>query len=117
MTAPTRREIQVAEMTSRGLRHKEIAFELGVTIKTVRSFARTLADKLDTHNATHAYRRLLELGFIHIDEVDGKDSIEGLVRQIVRETLAHLTVRLTVPSRQLTGCTDGLRDNARVTVS
>lgn len=48
------REGQILELLAKGHRYKEIADELGISIHTVRSFIRSMYEKLQVHSRTEA---------------------------------------------------------------
>ncbi|MEN0060513.1 MAG: response regulator transcription factor [Myxococcota bacterium] len=58
------RERDVLEGLVRGLAYKEIAWELQVSIETIRGYVRTLYRKLRVHSATEAVSKALRQGWI-----------------------------------------------------
>jgi len=50
------RELEIFQSMGRGLRAKQIAAELGVSIKTVESHLSRIKGKLDIHDATRLLR-------------------------------------------------------------
>ncbi len=60
----TTREHQVLQRLARSLTYDETAADLGVSINTVRSYVRTIYDKLDVSTRTEAVLAALERGFL-----------------------------------------------------
>lgn len=60
------RERQVLEMIARGLRNKEIGFELGISEETVKGYVKTILSKLDVSDRTEAVTTALRRGFISL---------------------------------------------------
>lgn len=52
------RERQILDLLAQGFRYKEIAHRLGVTIHTVRTFIRSMYEKLQVHSRTEALIRV-----------------------------------------------------------
>lgn len=64
---PTPREVQIVEMSSRGMTCKAIAAELGISPHTVTAHRYNLHAKLDVHTGAHALRKLIEMGLLKFD--------------------------------------------------
>ena len=52
------RERQILDLLAQGFRYKEIAEQLGITIHTVRTFIRSMYEKLQVHSRTEAVLRV-----------------------------------------------------------
>jgi two-component system NarL family response regulator len=62
----TRREIEVLELMSAGLRNKEIAFRLTISEETVKAHVKRILEKLDVNDRTHAVTTALRRGIINL---------------------------------------------------
>jgi two-component system NarL family response regulator len=62
----TRREVEVVELISRGMRNKEIAWSLGISEETVQVHVRNIFFKLKVQDRTAAINVALRRGIIHI---------------------------------------------------
>ena len=60
----TGREREVLELVAEGLSSKEIAFQLGVSLKTVDSHRANLMDKLDIHKVSGLVRFAIRVGLV-----------------------------------------------------
>lgn len=60
----TARELQVVRLTAEGVRSKEIAQQLGISYKTVRTHLRRLYIKLDATNCAHLIAILFRRGML-----------------------------------------------------
>ncbi len=60
----TGREREVLELIAEGLSSKEIAFQLGVSLKTVDSHRANLMDKLDIHKVSGLVRFAIRVGLV-----------------------------------------------------
>ena len=60
----TPRELQVADLISRGMCEKEAAHALGVQQSTINRHKHNILRKLDVHTAAHMVRRMFELGLL-----------------------------------------------------
>jgi LuxR family maltose regulon positive regulatory protein len=60
----TQREVEVVRLMAEGLRYKEIAGRLFVSLNTVRFHAKSIYSKLGVNNRTHALVRARELHVI-----------------------------------------------------
>ena len=58
------RELEVIRLVSRGLQDKEIAFELGISERTVQTYIQNLFAKLGTKNRTEAAVKAISLGLL-----------------------------------------------------
>jgi len=63
----TEREIEVTGLIARGMRNKEIAFELGIAEETVHAHVKNIFSKLNVNDRTAALAMALRRGIIHID--------------------------------------------------
>jgi two-component system, NarL family, response regulator len=63
----TRREVQVIELISYGMRNKEIAAALGITEETAQVHVKNILAKLDVQDRTAAMNVALRRGIIHIN--------------------------------------------------
>ncbi len=64
MAMLTGREREVLELIAEGLSSKEIAFQLGVSLKTVDSHRANLMDKLDIHKVSGLVRCAIRVGLV-----------------------------------------------------
>ena len=64
MAMLTGREREVLELIAEGLSSKEIAFQLGVSLKTVDSHRANLMDKLDIHKVSGLVRFAIRVGLV-----------------------------------------------------
>jgi DNA-binding NarL/FixJ family response regulator len=62
----TPREVQVTELIGRGLRNKEIAWELHISEDTVQVHVRSILSKLSVNDRTAAVQVALRRGIIHL---------------------------------------------------
>lgn len=62
----TRREVQVIELVSQGMRNKEIAAALGIGEETAQVHVKNILAKLQVQDRTAAINVALRRGFIHI---------------------------------------------------
>jgi len=62
----TPREIQVTELIGRGLRNKEIAWELQITEETVQVHVKSILTKLSVNDRTAAVHVAMRRGIIHL---------------------------------------------------
>jgi DNA-binding NarL/FixJ family response regulator len=62
----TRREVQVVELISQGMRNKEVAASLDITEETVRVHVRSIFSKLQVNDRTAAVRVAMLRGIIHL---------------------------------------------------
>ena len=60
----TRRELQVLRLLATGLSNRDIALQLGVRYTTVRSYVRSLIEKLDAHSELEAVARAHSFGLV-----------------------------------------------------
>lgn len=67
LTALTPRLREILKHIAEGKRTKEIAFELGVSIKTVEAHRAILMDRLDIHDVAGLVRYALRVGLITLD--------------------------------------------------
>lgn len=63
----TEREIEVTRLIARGMRNKEIAFELGIAEETVHAHVKNIFSKLNVNDRTAALAMALRRGIIHIE--------------------------------------------------
>jgi DNA-binding NarL/FixJ family response regulator len=63
----TEREIEVTSLIARGMRNKEIAFELGIAEETVHTHVKNIFSKLNVNDRTAALAIALRRGIIHIE--------------------------------------------------
>jgi NarL family two-component system response regulator YdfI len=63
----TEREIEVTSLIARGMRNKEIAFELGIAEETVHAHVKNIFSKLNVNDRTAALAIALRRGIIHIE--------------------------------------------------
>jgi DNA-binding NarL/FixJ family response regulator len=63
----TAREIEVLKLAAQGLRNKEIAARLGVSVPTAEGHMRNLMTKLDVQDRTEAVTIAIRRGIIHIE--------------------------------------------------
>ncbi len=59
------REMQVLNLIAAGMPNKEIAYTLGISIKTVEKHRQQLIDKLDIHDTAGLTRYAVEHGYFH----------------------------------------------------
>lgn len=65
-TILSQREVEVIQLSSKGLQHKEIAFRLGVSTETVKKHMRNIYQKLQVQNKVEAinkYKSNIEIQF------------------------------------------------------
>jgi len=62
----TLRERQVLELLARGMRNKEIAATLGITLDTIGAHVKSIYSKLNVHDRTAALGEALRRGVVHI---------------------------------------------------
>ncbi len=62
----TPRETEVLERMARGLRNKEIGFDLKISQETVQVHVKNILSKLDVHDRTEAVAIALRRGIIHL---------------------------------------------------
>jgi LuxR family maltose regulon positive regulatory protein len=60
----TDRELDVLRLMARGLKYKEIATQLFISLNTVRSHVKAIYGKLDTNNRTQALEMARQLGIL-----------------------------------------------------
>lgn len=60
----TDREMDVLRLMARGLKYKEIAEQLFISLNTVRSHVKAIYGKLDTNNRTQALEMARQLGIL-----------------------------------------------------
>jgi DNA-binding NarL/FixJ family response regulator len=65
--ALTDREKQVFRLVAEGRSNKEVADDLGISVKTAMSHREHVMQKLDLHNRTELVRLALKLGVIRIN--------------------------------------------------
>jgi DNA-binding NarL/FixJ family response regulator len=65
--ALTDREKQVFKLVAEGRSNKEVAQELGISVKTAMSHRERMMEKLDLHNRTDVVRYALRLGVIRME--------------------------------------------------
>lgn len=65
-TFPTKREIEVADMLSRGMTYKSIATALSLSPSTVQVHAENLRRKVAAHTQAHLVRSCIERGYIRL---------------------------------------------------
>ncbi|MBI3933032.1 MAG: response regulator transcription factor [Acidobacteria bacterium] len=63
----TPRETEVLEFLADGLRDREIAERLGLTVATVKVHVHRILEKLDAQDRTEAVMRAVKRGLIHVD--------------------------------------------------
>ena len=63
----TKREHEVLTGLASGARNKEIAAELGVSLRTVRFHVENIYQKLDVQTRTQAARAAIELGLVTLE--------------------------------------------------
>ena len=63
---PTNREIEVLQLIASGLRNKEIAEQLFLSVRTVRYHTENLYGKLGVQSRTHAVRIANERGLLEL---------------------------------------------------
>lgn len=61
---PSEREIELLELLAQGMRNKEIAIHLGLSVSTVKAHLYNSYSKLDVSNRTEAVARARELGLV-----------------------------------------------------
>lgn len=61
----TARELDVLTLMARGLRNKEIAYELSITERTVKFHANAIYRKLDVGGRTEAVSKAIQKGLVH----------------------------------------------------
>ena len=64
----TTRQIEVMQMTAKGLSNKEVAFNLNISIKTVEKHKRNLRDKLGLFSSLEIGLFALREGFVEVKE-------------------------------------------------
>jgi DNA-binding NarL/FixJ family response regulator len=64
----SQREIQVLQLISKGLRNKEIATVLGISIETVQGYIKTMFTKLKVNDRTAAVNIGLRRSIIHLED-------------------------------------------------
>ncbi|MBI3930068.1 MAG: response regulator transcription factor [Armatimonadetes bacterium] len=69
----TVRQREVLALTAQGLKHREIAHRLCVSLSTVKSEIRTIFDKLETRDRTQAVLRGIQRGFIPAPGLDARE--------------------------------------------
>ena len=62
------RELEVLKLLSLGLRNKEIASKLFITIDTVKKHLKSIYSKFDVHTRMHAVRRASHLGVLELNQ-------------------------------------------------
>jgi DNA-binding NarL/FixJ family response regulator len=60
----TERELEVLRLLAAGLRNKEIAHSLGITVQTVKNHVHNILEKLRVHRRRHAVRLACEMGLL-----------------------------------------------------
>jgi DNA-binding NarL/FixJ family response regulator len=65
-TSLTRREVEIVDLISQGLRNKDIAASLGISNETVQVHIKNIFEKLDVDDRTAAVNVALRRGIIHI---------------------------------------------------
>ena len=68
LTALTKTEIRVLSFLGRGLSNKEIAAQLGCSVKTVKNHLNSIFQKLGVSNRTEAVVKAIETGLISAEE-------------------------------------------------
>jgi two-component system NarL family response regulator len=63
----TEREVEITGLIAKGMRNKEIAFELGIAEETVHAHVKNIFSKLHVNDRTAALSMALQRGIIHID--------------------------------------------------
>jgi len=64
--APTDRELEVLRLIREGFTNKEIANQLSIPENTVQSLIKTVVDKLEANDRTHAITIALRRGLLQI---------------------------------------------------
>ena len=64
----TPREREIVQLIAEGRANKEIASELGISVKTVKNHRSNLMDKLDLHNTAEITQFAIRAGLIVLDE-------------------------------------------------
>ena len=62
----TSREVEVMELLAKGMRNKEIAYELGITEKTAAVHVKNILAKFDVHDRAAAINVAIHRGIVHI---------------------------------------------------
>ena len=73
----TRREVQVIELISQGMRNKEIAASLGISEETAHVHVRNILAKLRVKDRSGAINVALRRGIIHVNPIQRPTPITG----------------------------------------
>lgn len=67
MNPPTNRQVEIAEMLSRGLSREEVAFRLHIARRTLDVHLYRLFKKIGARDAAHMVRLLIERGEMQVE--------------------------------------------------
>jgi DNA-binding CsgD family transcriptional regulator len=91
----TRRQIQILDGLSRGLRTKEIAAELGISYKTADAHKYNAFRALEAQTSAQAVRRAIETGYLKVAIAPmSAEDFEALVAEAISGALRHALSRL-----------------------
>lgn len=62
----TPRQIEILDLSSRGVHYKQIAINLGISYQTVKNHMESLFERTDTHSRIQAFRLVVEKGLIQL---------------------------------------------------
>jgi DNA-binding NarL/FixJ family response regulator len=65
----TLRELEILKLIAKGISNKEIAVELNISSRTVKSHMVDIFRKLDVSSRTAAVITSLRIGFINVDDI------------------------------------------------
>ncbi len=68
----TERELEVLQLTARGLTNRAIGYTLGISHRTVQGYLASIYDKLDVSNRTEAVTEALRRGWLVLEEGEGE---------------------------------------------